>query len=460
MIDVVVIVIFFIISLIVGLLSSRGIKDFTQFSVGNRSFSSFIIFATLSASFIGGGYTLGNAAKVYEEGLIYSFALLGFSLKEIVIGLFIAPKMVRYRDCLSIGDIMGKHYGLKAKIATGFLSILLCTGILGAQVGALSTIFNTFFNIHSMWAVWISFIVVIGYSAIGGMRAVVFTDVFQCTILFIGIPLTFFLGLHYVGIDHVIETVPAGFINFLHTGNDYLILITLFITFIVGEALVPPYVQRLFMGRDERQTAVAVVSSGLVSIPFFLIAGSIGLITLTLNPNLNANEALPYLVKHVLPTGVKGFVISGLLAIIISSASGFLNAASVALINDIAKPLVKVYVTEVFWLRLAKLGTLFVGFGAVFFALSIHNVLDILLYAYNFWAPVILVPLVMAILGVKVCGKNFFIGACSGILGTVVWSLILKNPWGVSGVFIGVIINFIGFFISRCIYPGQLVSRP
>lgn len=456
MIDITVIILFFIISLILGLIASRGIKSFTQFSVGHRSFSSFIIFATLSASFIGGGYTLGNAAKVYQVGMIYAFALLGFSLKEIMVGLFIAPKMATHRDCLSVGDIIEKHYGLTAKIITGFLSVLLCMGILGAQVGAIAAIFNTFFNLHSLWAVWGAFLIVIAYSAIGGMRAVVFTDVFQFLILLIGIPLTFFIGLNHIGgISAITEKVPTHFIHFLSSKQDIILLITLFITFIFGETLVPPYVQRLFMGRDEGHIRAAIVASGLVSIPFFLIAGGIGLIAFVMNPSLPANEALPYVVKHVLPVGVKGFVIAALLAIIISSASSFLNAASIALVNDIAKPFTTRHLTESTWLRLAKLSTLLIGFGAVFFAISINNVLDILLYAYNFWSPIILVPLVMALRGIKVYKQDFFIAAIGGITGMAIWSLAFHDPWGISSVLIGLITSLISCGLGRV-----AVTRP
>ncbi|PIQ43922.1 MAG: twin-arginine translocation pathway signal protein [Gammaproteobacteria bacterium CG11_big_fil_rev_8_21_14_0_20_46_22] len=449
-IDASIVIIFLAASLFIGIKSSKHIVDFDRFSVGHRAFSSAAIFATLSASFIGGGYTLGNAAKVYQAGMLYAFALLGFSLKEILVALIIAPRMDAYRDCLSIGDIIAKRYGNGAKVVTGLFSVLVCTGILGAQVGAMTAIFGTFFTINPLWATLVSFAIIIIYSSLGGMRAVVYTDILQFCVLVIGIPLTLIMGLiHFGGWQPIAQRVPHEYLYFWK-GHDHLSLfIGLFITFIFGEALVPPYVQRLFMAKTARATRNGVLASGILSIPFFLIAGAIGLIAFALNPHINSNSALPYVVKMILPIGVKGFVIAGLVAIIMSSAAGFLNAASVAFVNDIVKPLSRSAWRPNTLLRLAKGSTLFVGIGALVFALSINNVLDILLYAYNFWAPIIIVPLVAVIFNFSVKAQDFFIGACCGIGAMLIWSLMLHSPFEINGLVIGVVGNLIGFMLSK-----------
>ena len=68
-------------------------KSLQDFSVSHRSYTSFVIFATLSASFIGGGFSIGNAEKVYRLGIANIVVLWGFSLKEILVARYIAPKM-------------------------------------------------------------------------------------------------------------------------------------------------------------------------------------------------------------------------------------------------------------------------------------------------------------------------------------------------------------------------------
>jgi len=96
--DKIIVILYLLIILVVGLLAGRKVKNLSQFSVAGRSFSSLVIFATLSASFIGGGFSMGNAEKVFLFGIVNIFALWGFSLKEILVAKFIAPRMDNYKQ--------------------------------------------------------------------------------------------------------------------------------------------------------------------------------------------------------------------------------------------------------------------------------------------------------------------------------------------------------------------------
>jgi SSS family solute:Na+ symporter len=432
--------------LILGIWAGRGIKNITHFSVANRSFGKWIIFATLSASFIGGGFSMGNAEKVFIFGIVNIFALWGFSFSEILVSIFIAPKIRNYPDAISVGDIMAKHYGRPAKIVTGILSVLVCGGILGAQVGAIGYIFNIFLGLPQLYGILIGYGIVITYSTIGGMRAVVFTDIVQFIILTIGIPVTLIFGIQYAGgWSSVKSAIPAGHLTFLGTQKTTLQFIVLFLSFMFGEPLVPPYIQRLFLSKDSISTTKATFWSGLFSIPFFTITGAIGLVALAINPALNPNLSMPFVINRVLPVGLKGIVIASIISIVMSSADSFLNAASVAFTHDILVPIRKKTITGRQILIFARLITIFVGILAVVFAIKIKSILDILLYSYNFWSPVILVPLVTAILGMKTTQKQFIFGSAAGLLSVFIWKFLLHSPAGIDGLIIGIATNFLVF---------------
>lgn len=445
--DLTIIIAFLLINLLIGYLSSKKILSFEHFSVGHRSFSSILIFCTLSATFLGGGYTLGNANQVYAHGWVYSFALLGFSLKEILVACFIAPRMGAFSDCHSIGDIIEKTYGRSAKIFTGVLSLIVCGGILGAQVGAISAILRTTTSIDPTWGALISLGVLLIYASLGGMRAVVFTDAFQFLILAIGIPLTAWIGWRYVGgWTHISARVPHDYIYFLSNAKQSTFFILMFVTFIFGETLVPPYVQRLFMAKSALHTFKGTLASGLFSIPIFIVCGLIGLIAYVYDPHMSSGKAFTTVVKVMLPVGIRGFVIASLLAIILSSAAGFLNAAAIAFVNDIVKPFSK-QPEKTNFLVMARISTFFVGIISIIFALSVDGILNILLSAYNFWSPIIIVPLVAAIYQVKASQQSFFFGAGAGVLGSLFWSYGLHDPLGVSPILCGLMLNLMVFLL-------------
>ncbi len=454
--DYVIIIFYLCVVLLVGLWSGKGMKSLQDFSVSHRSYTSFVIFATLSASFIGGGFSIGNAEKVYRLGIANIIVLWGFSLKEILVARFIAPKMDNFPNVISAGDIMELGYGKPAKVVTGFFSVFLCAGIVGAQVGAMGLIFKVFLGIKPIWGILIGCGIVIAYSTIGGMRAVVLTDVIQFCVLAIGLPAALIFGIVKLGgFSAIREAVPAS--HFSVPANTMTIgaFLSLFLTFLLGETLVPPYVQRLLIGKDAAHTARGTMLSGIFSIPFFVVTGSIGLVALALDPKLDPNLAMPYVIRTVLPAGVRGVVIAGVISIVMSSADSFLNGAATACINDIVKPLRKKPLSERHELLLAKLTNCFVGVFAVIFAINIPSILDILIYAYNFWAPIILVPLAAVFLGVRVTRAGFLSGTIAGAAGVLIWNGLLKSPMGISGLVIGVFCNLIAFTLANKIYASN-----
>jgi SSS family solute:Na+ symporter len=436
--------------LLLGLWSGKGMKTLSDFSVSHRSYGTLVLFATLSASFIGGGFSIGNAEKVFRLGIANIVALWGFSLKEILVAKFIAPRTGNFPGVISIGDLMDRGYGKIGRIVSGFFSVFLCAGIVGAQVGAMGIIFNVFLDVAPIWGILIGCGIVIAYSTVGGMRAVVLTDVVQFCVLAIGIPLALVFGLMKLGGFSAIKAAaPAGHFSIPAEGMTIGAFLSLFLTFLLGETLVPPYVQRLFMAKDPIHTARGTMLSGIFSIPFFAITGAIGLVALSLDSKMDPNLAMPSVIRTVLPAGLRGFVIAGVISIVMSSADSFLNGAATCCINDVVKPLRKIPMSKQRELFLAKMTNFLVGVLAVIFAVKIPSVLDILIYAYNFWAPIIVVPLAAVLLGVRVTKAGFLAGTLAGAAGALVWNNLLKRPAGIEGLAIGVFCNIFFFMLAN-----------
>jgi SSS family solute:Na+ symporter len=448
--DYAIIIFYLSVILLVGLWSGKGMKSLQEFSVSHRSYTSIVIFATLSASFIGGGFSIGNAEKVFRFGIVNIVALWGFSLKEILVAKFIAPRMGNFTDVISVGDIMDRGYGKIGRIVTGFFSVFLCAGIVGAQVGAMGLIFNVFLGIEPIWGIMIGCGIVIAYSTVGGMRAVVLTDIIQFCVLAIGLPAALVFGVVKVGGFSAIKAAtPVGHFMIPGEAMTSISLLSLFLTFLLGETLVPPYVQRLFLAKDSIHTARGTMLSGIFSIPFFAITGAIGLIALALDPKLDPNLAMPYVIRSVLPVGVRGVVIAGVISIVMSSADSFLNGAATGCVNDLVRPIWKNPMSKRQELLLVKFINCLVGILAVIFAIKIRSILDILIYAYNFWAPIIVVPLAAVLLGGQVTRIGFLAGTVAGVVGVLTWNSLLGAPAGVNGLVIGVFCNLIAFVVAN-----------
>ena len=99
--DYVIVALYLLAVLGVGIWSGRKVRNFEDYAVGGRAYPALIVFATLSASFIGGGFTIGSAEKVFLIGIANIVALWGFSLKEILVAKVIAPRIKAFPNAIS-----------------------------------------------------------------------------------------------------------------------------------------------------------------------------------------------------------------------------------------------------------------------------------------------------------------------------------------------------------------------
>lgn len=114
-------------------------------------------------------------------------------------------------------------------------------------------VFETFLEIPKFWGVILGCGTLIIYKTLGGIRAVLITEVVQFILLALGLPLVLVFGVMAAGgIEAVISGVPASHFH-IPGPLSWVALISLFLTFMFGEALAPPYLQRLLIGKDIHQ---------------------------------------------------------------------------------------------------------------------------------------------------------------------------------------------------------------
>lgn len=434
-------------AVLIGIGLKGRVKDVSGFTASDCGYGTFTIFASLSASYIGGGYSSGNAAEAYSGGIGMTVALFGFSISTILIGRFLVPGVKQFAGVTTVGGIIGKAYGRTARVLTGIFSFSCCAGMVGAQMGAIGLVFNVLLGIPPKLGIIIGCGIVMLYSTSGGLKSVIMADMIQFVMLAIGMPLLLVMALSRLGgVGALLETLPREYSNPFN-GTTIAGFISLFITMMFGEALAPPYTQRLLIGKNPSGTARATILSGMFSIPFFMITGMIGMTAYSLNITGEASAAMPALVKSILPMGIRGVVMVSMVSIILSAADGFLNGASVGLVCDTVKVLYPDMSekAELWWLRAVNLAT---GLAAIAVAFILPNIFNILIFAYSFWSPLILVPLAAAMLGIKSNGRAFRRALVAGMASSTVWNYVFLKPWNIDGGGVGMVFNLIVFALS------------
>lgn len=451
---------YFALLILIGVQTMRRIKNPDDFAVAGNRIIWPVFFGSLAAAFLGGGASIGVAGATVRDGYVYMFAFCAFGIQTVLVGLFVAPRLKNYVGAHTLGDVMHEHYGKPARIVTGVLSVALCAGILGAQALAIGTVVNATLDVPTVPAVIIGMGVVVLYSSFGGAWAVIQTDMLQFVFLGVFLPVTLLIGLSAVGgPNSLIDQVPAAHLTVL---GDYtpLQFLTLFMALLLGETLVPPYAQRTFSTPDSRHARIGFTMAGFFSFCFYFTSASIGLVALVLYPDIATDQALPTVVMNLMPIGVLGLVIAALLAVVMSTASSYLNSTAVVLTKDIYQPLRPAGVAPGRGLAIERATSVIVGAAATIFALSVPTIVDALLYSYTLWAPTIIVPLFGAVLfGIR-SAPAALSAIAAGALVTAVWQWGLDAPFGLDdGLIPGVLANLVVYTVVAAATANRYPPR-
>lgn len=434
----------------VGIYASREIKNLYDYGLSKGTFSSWALMCTIVASFVGGGVIIGTAEKTFSLGIAPLIGLLGFPCQIILTGLLIAPRMDRFSHVLSIGDVLGEAYGQGAKLIAGVCWFLFCIGIVVAQMTALGRMLDVLLDLRSAWNLILGSGIVVLYCFLGGIRAVVTTDIIQFLILTASLPLALFLGIqHQGGWTALFAQLPPSHLA-LKAHYSLLEILMIFLSFLLGDALIPPVMQRILMSRDGRQAKHSMVLGGIVALPLCCIGAGMGFVAYSCDSTLASSQAVPFLLNTVLPPVMRGFAISGILAVITSSADSYLNSASLSFVNDIVKPLYRKPLGPKGELYFAKFTTLAMGMVAMIFSMRAHNVFDILLETYKFWGPTLVIPLGALVLNKPVTKPGFYLSIGTGALLVFLWDAYeLQKATQVTSLIVGILGNFSVYLLCR-----------
>ena len=144
-----------------------------------------VVLATTAATMVGGGASIGSVSSVYVDGLVFALVTCAWHVQLVVTGIWIAPRLRQF-NLLTVAEFFGKRFGEPVRLMAIVSCLIFLVGALVAQMVAMGTITETILGIDYRLAVLGGGAIVIFYSTVGGIRAVVKTDVLQFVVLVAG----------------------------------------------------------------------------------------------------------------------------------------------------------------------------------------------------------------------------------------------------------------------------------
>jgi solute:Na+ symporter, SSS family len=291
-----------------------------------------IFVATLVATWYGGIF--GVTALTFEKG-IYNFLTQGvFWYLSYLIFAFFLVKKIREHSAMTIAGLAGQLFGPKAEKLTASLNFLnllplAYTISLGLFLQALfgGTLFlNTAIGVAlvTAWSLW------------GGFRAVVFSDLVQFVFMILGVVLVVVFAWAKMGSPlTLVDQLPSS--HFDWTGGET-IGATLVWGFIALSTLVDPnFYQRCLAAESDKVAKKGILISTFIWFLFDCCTTLGALYARAALPDANPQNAYLQFSIQLVPEGVRGLLLAGILATILSTLDSYLFNAATCLSYDFIK---------------------------------------------------------------------------------------------------------------------------
>lgn len=336
---------YFVLVLVHGWWVSRKHTGGEDYFLAGRRLGWFLIGISLYSSNMSGASFIGLMGASYAEGVVVFNYEWTAAVVLIFFAFFMAPYFFKSRIS-TIPEFLEKRFDVRSRRAYSLFTIFAIIFI--DTAGALYAggfVLTLLFPSLALWQAIALLGIFAGiYTIMGGLSAVVVTDAVQGILLIAGATVIFFIGLDKIGgWDAFYTKLPAASMKMTKSStDDFLpwtglsgVLILGFYYWTLNQFLV----QRILGAQNLSKARKGALFAGFLKLPNLFIMILPGLIGLILYPELErADMVFPQLILDLLPVGLKGLVITGLVAAIMSSLDSALNAAASLVTLDFILP--------------------------------------------------------------------------------------------------------------------------
>ncbi len=333
-----------------SMLMSRREKTSEDYFLASRGLKWYLIGFSIVAANISTEQFVGMAGQgAGNVGLAVSgYQLLG-SVTIVLVALFFLPRFLR-AGIYTMPEYLEYRYNAAARSLMAFYTMVVYVGVLVAAViysGALTL--HTIFEMDMVLAVWLVGVIAAVYTTWGGLKAVVWADLFQGSALLIGGLVTFALGVGAVGGMSALLEGSAGRLHMVlprdHPEIPWTaLLLGLWIPNFYYCGLNQFIVQRTLAAKTLRQGQLGIIFAAALwlIVPFAIVMPGIMAVQLYGDQLAgNPDKAYPTLIRELIPAGLRGFMFAAISGAVISSLASMLNSASTIFTMDLYKRLLR-----------------------------------------------------------------------------------------------------------------------
>lgn len=295
-----------------------------------RKLSLPLFIATLVATWYGGIF--GVTELAYSKG-IYNFVTQGvFWYLTYLIFAFFMVKNIRESMAKTLPDLIGIEFGKKSQKMAAWLNLFNVIPISYAiSVGLfLQLLFGGELAINTA----IGVILVMSYSTYGGLRAVVYSDLVQFFVMVSSVFFIFGFSIYqFGGLEFLTSRLPNT--HFDPTGGESPTTLIVWGIIALSTLVDPNFYQRVLAAKDFKTARNGILISTVIWVTFDIAVTMGALYAKASMPDLDSKTAYLTYAISILPDGLRGFVLAGILATIISTLDSYIFIGATTIVTDI-----------------------------------------------------------------------------------------------------------------------------
>ncbi|XVS63423.1 sodium:solute symporter family protein [Actinosynnema sp. CA-299493] len=442
--------VYFVFVLGIGFLARRSVSSSLDFLLSGRSLPAWVTGLAFISANLGAIELLGMAANGAQYGMAtVHYYWIGAIPAMVFLGLVMMPFYYGSK-VRSVPEFLRRRFGKGAHLVNAISFAVAQVLIAGVNLYALAFLLNLMLGWPIPLSVVIAAAIVLTYTALGGLSAAIYNEVLQFFVIVAALlPLTI-VGLHKVGgWDGLVEKVtggPGGSEQLSAwpatelTGIQNPVLSVIGIVFGLGFVLSFGYwttnfaeVQRALSAKSmsaARRTPIIGAYPKML-IPFVVIIP--GIIAALVVPEMIAlkagedsgvvyNNALPALIGELLPNGMLGIAITGLLASFMAGVAANVSSFNTVFTYDLWQDYVKKDRPDEYYLRVGRLATIggtVVAIGTAFLAAGYGNIMDYIQALFSFFNAPLFATFILAMFWKRMSAAAGWAGLVAGTLGAV-----------------------------------------
>jgi solute:Na+ symporter, SSS family len=350
-IDLVIILVYLTGVTLFGALFRRGQQTIRDYFLGGRTAPWWALACSIVATETSTLTIIGTPAIAYAGNLGFLQLALGYVVARIILCVVLVPQYFQ-GEFYTAYQLLEKRFGTHMKRAAS--AVFLATRALaeGVRISAIGKVFSVAFGFGDRASIAAITALTLFYTFEGGMSAVIWTDVMQFVLYILGSIAAFFILLHKIPGGWSTVTQAAAAAGGKFTIFDFTFSLTKSYTFwsgLIGGTFLTmashgvdqTMVQRLLAARSERESKIALISSGFIVFVQFALFLTIGVMLFVfaqhfslVAPGGDPDRIFPTFIVHEMPVGMVGIVLASIFAVAMSNASGSLNSLASSTVMD------------------------------------------------------------------------------------------------------------------------------